>query len=616
VESSVPGFDFSRLELRVMKAAELADPIAPERKGVSLANVPQSQLRGWRQELDLRRGFLRAEFGFEQLEIRHEVFALRQMPHTAVIRITIRAGAEAGIDLRNVLDTPEPLRFEAARFTDQLRDRRVALMTIAAKTPANRHLVATSTSLLLEGAAPPPITYSAPSFSPASAGFQRALAAGESLTVYLIASTCTSQDFADPMGQAERLTIFALIRHPRALVEEHMRQWEGFWARTDISVEGQPEVTKDIRLAMFMLNSFVNPRRPGTSTAAMGLGRDSWGWKILWDADFWIYPAILLTNPEAARAMLEYRFRRLDQARRNAAAYGYAGAMFPWESGESGEEQTPLPYLTTLQHQVTGAVGLAFWQYFCTTQDRGWLRERGYPVLQAVADFWVSRGEKNGGGEIEIRHVVGSDEHAVDIHNDAFTNGVAKAVLEAADRAAAILGEPGRPAWRETANRIVIRRFPDGTIKEHDNYAGAMIKQADAELLAFPLGVLESPEEIARTLRYYEPRLDPRGPNMSRFMYAGAAARAGLREEAARLFDQALRPYRRPPFSTLSLRQQGTSTYFGTSAGGFLQAVILGFGGLHFTEKGLVQRTPLLPAGWRSLTLKGIGNQQTLRVTP
>ncbi len=141
-----------------------------------------------------------------------------------------------------------------------------------------------------------------------------------------------------------------------------------------------------------------------------------------------------------------------------------------------------------------------------------------------------------------------------------------------------------------------------------------MIKQADVNLIAFPLDVVTDQETIHKNLKYYENRIDPEGPNMSYCMFAGAAARAGDREEASRLFEKALLPYLKGPFHILSLRQTKLSTYFGTSAGGLLQAVILGFGGLHFTEQGLVQKDPLLPVGWKSMQLKGIGNNQTFEI--
>ncbi len=211
--------------------------------------------------------------------------------------------------------------------------------------------------------------------------------------------------------------------------------------------------------------------------------------------------------------------------------------------------------------------------------------------------------------------MVGFDEYAINVDNDAFTNGSARQVLAAAGSAARLVGEVLDPQWQEVAERLVIRRFPNCTVREHDTYEGEMIKQADVNLISFPLDVITDPEIVHQNLAYYEDRIDEEGPNMSFCMLAGAAARPGDAQRATELFEKALKPYRKGPFRILSLRKQGPSTYFGTSAGGLLQAVILGFGGLHFTEQGLVQQDPLLPEGWTSIELKGMGMNQDFNVS-
>lgn len=612
VESSMPGIEFSESELIAMEPSAATDERADYLKGRRLSQTPVAKLGHWRQTVDLRHGTFRTEFEWEKLQLQHEVHVLRHLPHTVVIRVTMTALAPRLVAVRNTLSAPDPLRQPETRFRHQLREREIPMLTLVARSSQGRHTIASTATFAFAQKPAPVVRSSDEKLGQPAAAFQLELAAGESRTFYLVASTCTTQQFLDPASQTERLNIATVIRDPASAIAEHRRAWDSFWSRTDISVAGSPELTRDLRLAIFMLNSFVSERYPGTSTACMGLGHDFWGWQVLWDADFWMFPAVLLTNPDAARGMLDYRFARLDQARRNAAAYGYRGAMFPWQSGESGEEQTYYPYLTgPLQHHITAVVGWSFWSYFCVTQDKAWLKARGYPVLREVAEFWVSRVEPAPGGGYEIRHVVGPDEHAVDVHNDAFTNGMVKIVLRTASRAAALAGEVAPPAWNDVAERIVMPRFPDGTIKSHDAYAGEMIKQADPELLAFPLDLVNDPAEIGQLLRYYEPRVDPLGPNMTLFMYAGAAARAGNAAEAARLLDDALRPFRRPPFGSLSLRREGTSTYFGTSAGSLLQAVLLGFGGLHVTENGVVQRRGTIPSSWSRLTMRGIGSGQS-----
>ena len=614
VESSIAAIDFTNLELIVMDPEEQRNERADFLKGNLLSEAALTDLEDWQQEFNMRQGWFKTSYVFNGLAVEHTLYALKHMIQTGIIKMTITAEEDKYFSLKNILNVDYPYQFDQSKYLNQLRERQIPLFTVSAHSPTGKYLSATTSTFYFEGDEKPHLDFVDDGNANPYLGFNKFLEKGESMTFYIIGSMGTTETYTNPVNETARLNIYTYLTGPQKVINQHIQRWEDFWQKTDIVIEGQPEINKDVRQMMFMLNSFVNGQTD-LSTACMGLGNDYWGWKALWDADFWIYPALLLINPDAAKAMLEYRWDRLEMAKHNAAAHGYKGAMFPWESGASGEEQTSLLYLTgPFQHHISSDVGLAFWRYYSVTQDKEWLEQRGYPLLKEVADFWVSRAEKNDEGKYEIRNVVGSDEFAINVDNDAFTNGGAIQVLKAAATSAKIIGRKPDPKWMEIADNLVIRRFPDGTVKEHDTYEGETIKQADVNLIGFPLDVITDKETVHKNLDYYEDRITPRGPNMSYAMFAGAAARAGDREKALRLFEKALLPYKKGPFNILSLRTQGTSTYFGTSAGGLLQAFILGFGGLHFTEDGLVQKDPLLPAGWKSITYKGIGNNQNFEV--
>ena len=614
VESSVQGIDFTQLDLIVMDKGESQTEQADYLKGKRFSETDLKELKNWQQEFNFREGWFSTRFDFEGLSVEHTVYALKNTVQTGMVKMTITAREDRFFSLKNTLSLPHPYKFQSSQYLDQLRERQIPLFTASVSSPGGKYSLATATSFYFAGNEKPALTYVDDGEGRPSLGFQKTLLKGESMTFYLIGSVATTFNYADPQKETARLNIYTYLKGPEKVIDQHKAEWEQFWQKTDIVIQGAPEMNKHIRQMMFNINSFVSGQT-SFSSACMGLGMDYWGYKTLWDADFWIYPALLLINPEAAKSMLEYRWERLAIAKQNAAAHGYKGAMFPWESGSTGEEQTSLLYLTgPFQHHITSDVGLAFWRYYCVTQDRKWLQTKGYPLLKEVADFWVSRAEKNEAGAYEIKNVVGSDEYAINVDNDAFTNGAARQVLKAAVDAAGIVGEAPDLAWQEVADQLLIRKFPDGTVREHDAYEGEAIKQADVNLISFPLEVITDRKTIRQNLAYYENRIDPEGPNMSYCMFAGAAARSGDREQAARLFEKALVPYLKGPFQILSLRKNRVSTYFGTSAGGLLQTVILGFGGLHFTAEGLVQKDPLLPAGWESMQLKGIGGGQDFEV--
>jgi trehalose/maltose hydrolase-like predicted phosphorylase len=304
----------------------------------------------------------------------------------------------------------------------------------------------------------------------------------------------------------------------------------------------------------------------------------------------------------------------LEAAKRNAFANGFKGAMYPWESAESGVEETPVWALSgPFEHHITADVAIAAWNYYAVTQDKQWLREKGYPILSATADFWTSRVERTGPGHYDIKNVVAADEWAENVDNNAFTNAAAKANLQYATQAAGILGITPNADWMNVADNIPILKLDNGVTKEHATYKGEGIKQADVNLLAYPLKEITDPKQVRKDLEYYETRVPNEGtPAMTQAVFTLLYARLGDGNKAYHWFKDAYVPNLNPPFRVIAETKGGTNPYFATGAGGILQAVLMGFGGLEITPKGIIQVRPALPANWRSLTLTGIGvNKKT-----
>jgi protein-glucosylgalactosylhydroxylysine glucosidase len=325
-----------------------------------------------------------------------------------------------------------------------------------------------------------------------------------------------------------------------------------------------------------------------------------------------------MLQPGIAKSLLEYRFQRLEAAKANARNHGYAGAMFPWESDDTGQEATPVWALTgPFQHHITGCVGFAFWKYFEVTKDKRWLAERGYPMLKEVADFWASRAEKGGDGKYHIINVVCADEWAENVDDNAFTNGMAKEVLGYATTAATTLGLAPDPKWREVADGLVILQFPDGTTREHATYNGEVIKQTDVNLLSYPLKQVTDPATVRRDLEYYwktladnVPGRKGQSPAMSQAIFSILNTRLGDVQKGYAQFQDSYRPNQAPPFGVLAETAGGTNPYFATGAGGMLQVLLNGFGGLDVGPAGISQLKTKLPAHWKSLTIKGVGPER------
>jgi trehalose/maltose hydrolase-like predicted phosphorylase len=283
--------------------------------------------------------------------------------------------------------------------------------------------------------------------------------------------------------------------------------------------------------------------------------------------------------------------------------------MFPWESADSGVEETPVWALSgPFEHHITADVALAAWSYYCVTQDKQWLLEKGWPILSATADFWASRVERNGDGHYDIKDVVAADEWAENVDNNAFTNAAAKANLQNAIATAKILGLTADPDWQQVEQNIPILKFPDGVTREFATYKGEGIKQADVNLLAYPLKTITDPVQIKKDLEYYETRVPNEGtPAMTQGIFTLLYARLGNGDKAYHFFKDAYEPNLLPPFRVIAETKGGTNPYFATGAGGIIQSLLMGFGGLDITPEGITQLKSKLPKNWKSLTITGVG---------
>jgi trehalose/maltose hydrolase-like predicted phosphorylase len=485
------------------------------------------------------------------------------------------------------------------------------LQTIA-KSQLGKHTVATSATFIWHAINStrenqrPELVHEKKSGYHHELSFNKSLKKGNAFNFAWTAAQCTTQDFEDPQTESERFVIFNLLTPRADLLSLHKKRWLTLW-EGDIVIEGDLQSQQDIRLALYHLYAFSRGDS-NLSIAPMGLSSQNYNGHIFWDTELWMYPPLLLLNQDIARSLINYRSDRLKKAKEKAINFGYKGAMFPWESDDTGEEATPAWALTgTFEHHITADIAIAFWNYYRVTKDKKWLLERGYPMLKDIADYWVSRVSKNKDGSYSIKNVVGANEFAPNVDDNAFTNGAAVTALNFAVLAAKETGKLADPSWKEVADGIVIHKFPDGTTKEHKNYRGAIIKQADVNLLTYPLNIINDKETVLKDLAYYEPKLSPEGPAMGQSIFAVIHARLGNVEEAYRLFKRSYEPNKRPPFGALAETATSNNPYFATGAGGLLQVVLFGFGGLHITEKGIVQMNPVLPKSWKSLTLMGIG---------
>ena len=566
------------------------------------------------QELDMKNASFTTSFNYgNKAAITYTYYALRHLPFTVLMDVSITAKQNITIGASSVMESPDALR-DVQNYYNEI-DRPhvvVSLLTSAAKSPTGKlTLCASNTFLFPEPHGKEPrVIHEMWDNNMHLMKFGRTIKAGETYRFSVAGSSITSAHHDDPLNEAERLTLFAKLEGRDRLLEFHRKAWADLW-ESDIEIEGDPESQQDVRSMLYHLYSFT---RAGTSLSPSPMGLSGLGYNghVFWDTELWMYPALLVLRPELAESMIEYRFKRLDAAKRNAFSKGYKGAMYPWESAETGVEETPVWALSgPFEHHITACVGFAAWNYYCVTQNKDWLREKGWPILSATADFWASRVERNGPGKYDIKNVVAADEWAENVDNNAFTNAAAKANLRHAADAARILGVTANPDWLKVADNIPVLQFPDGVTKEHLTYKGEGIKQADVNLLSYPLKEITDTARIRKDLEYYAVRIPDEGtPAMTQAVITTLYARLGEGEKAYRWFRDAYIPNLNPPFRVIAETKGGTNPYFATGAGGILQSVLMGFGGLDITPEGIRQVKSKLPARWKKLTIKGYGPER------
>lgn len=402
-----------------------------------------------------------------------------------------------------------------------------------------------------------------------------------------------------------------------ALLRAQRDAWHALW-KSDVVIDGDPAAQRIVHADLYYLLSNVTP---DTAWATGGCGMTpGYAGHVFWDSDTWVFPALLLLHPDRATSLVAFRARTLPATEARARARGLRGAMYPWEADpDDGSSQTPhsAQVLDEREIHVNGDVAIAQWQYWLASGDKAWLRQHGWPVIRAVADFWISRATwKAAKQRWEIEHVTSVDEDYSDVPNDTYTNAVARKALRIATAAAAVVGATPDPRWANVADGLYLPfsdqdghhlDFDPSVPHDRDTWGGSSLP-----MLALPS--LDLPMDQAVRRRDYAYALGPiehssHDPNsMGLAPLSIAAATAGDTADADKWFDRNLKAHVvQPPFDVRTETAHNNTGYFLTASAGMLQNILYGFTGLRIEPKGLVPAyAPMLPAPWKSLTLRDV----------
>lgn len=483
-------------------------------------------LRSERRTLDLKRALLTREALLEddagrQLRLLQRRLVSMATPNLAALETVITAvGWSGGVSVRSGCDTdvtnsnvPE----DASLSTRHLGSVKAgasgsgpgaARLTVEVRTVTSGIGIALALRTEVSGADGP-----AAAGIPEQLGglhthrFELSVNAGEPVTVLKTVAVASSRDhaIASPLAAARA----ALARAPEgfaALLAEHEAAWEILLKPFVIEFDASSQAQLILNLHVFHLLQTLTTHTAelDAGVPARGLHGEGYRGHIFWD-ELFVLPVLNSRLPSLARELVDYRWRRLGAARDAARAAGLKGALFPWQSGSDGTEQTPkllfnrrsghwMQDYSRLQRHVGLAVAYNAWQYFEATQDRGWLTEHGAEIIVDVARLFASMAEFDPADDrFHLRGVMGPDEYHTGspgdpgggLNDNAYTNVMAAWVFDQAVwimhsvrgvdmeelRARLLVTAAEIEAWEHLSRRMFVPFHDDGVISQFDGYS-------------------------------------------------------------------------------------------------------------------------------------------------
>ena len=476
---------------------------------------------------------------------------------------------------------------------------------------------------------------------------------GRSYRLDRLFAIATSRETDRPVEAAQEHAECAIDRDVTTIVGRHRDAWRDRWSASDIRIDGDPAAQRALRFAVYHLVSAANPEDERVSIGARALTGSAYRGHVFWDTEIFMLPFFTLTYPAAARALLMYRYHTLPAARAKAARLGYRGALYAWESADTGEDVTPLfaiapdgeevRLLVGEQEQhISADIAYGVWRYWRATGDERFFLDAGAEILLETARFWASRAKREADGRYHIRGVIGPDEYHESVDDNAYTNVMAQWNLEIGEATASLVAARWPAQWQALSRRLELD--PDeprawlrvardlytgfdartGLFEQFQGYFGLeeidlaafeprnapmdvllgrertqrskIIKQADVVMLLHLLWDRFPPAVREANFRYYEPRCG-HGSSLSPAIHALVAARLGDIALAERYFRQAM---------AIDLADNMGNAAGGVHAaalGGLWQAAVFGFAGLDLTDDGPVHH-PNLPPQWRGFTVR------------
>lgn len=643
-------------------------PFRMDTSAKDLLNPKDGVMLGYERTLHMDQALLKREALFRAesggtVRVTFERFASLADTHVLAQRVTVVAiDGTPKIDLEAWLDGAVSNN-NWMHWTDMQAESADGMMTITGKTQQSGYGLGMASQLI----SPQAVTSSSEGVRPAISTVVQLEQDGTAV-FEKITSIYTSRDTDNPLDAAKQKITEAVAKGYDALFAAHTAAWQQHWDDSDIEIEGDEQAQISIRFTTYHILIAAPQHDDDVSVGAKTLSGFGYKGHVFWDTELFILPPLTLTQPDIARNLLMYRYKRLSGARHKAQANGYEGAMFPWESTDTGEETTPQwsdpqPDGTRIriwtgdnEQHISTDITYAILQYWRWTGDDEFLTKYGAEIALDTAVFWDSRVEEKN-GRYELSNQIGPDEYHENIENSVFVNRMvvwhltealdllewlrANAPQDAQRLTESLKLTPDRLAkWQDIINRMYIPF--DEVEQRHVQFDGffdmeyipvpkyeprvggvwhmlghtralqsQVIKQADVVMMMALLGdAVGSREVMLNNWNTYYPRTD-HGSSLSPAIHAWVGARLGLIDEAYHMFKHA---------AMIDLQDNKGNVrdgIHGAASGGLWQAVVFGFCGLHIGENGDLQLDPKLPEHWKQVKFNVYyrGKKQSITLT-
>ena len=493
--------------------------VTPEAGNPLLPGSPE--LIDYCQELDMRRGLVTRIARFQDLHGRRTKVTTRQFQALAGVQLAameMKIEAEnwsGNVNIRSMIDGRVANRNVAAdrelagNHLDAVDSREVDGETVLLETETNQSkvqvAVATRTSVMTNGNTRPMRRPVHEGDLVAGQDISLHLDAGEPVKVEKIAAVSNSHDHAistvwhNAVKKVQRASRF------RTLLTYHEEMWGVLWHRFAVSIGSDPsrqQLALNLHTFHVLQTAFGARHDLDATLPARGLSGEGYRGHLFWDEMF-MYPMLTMRRPELTRGLLLYRYRRLGEARAMARAEGYEGAMFPWQAGSDGREETPselwnprsnswMPDNSHRQRHVSLAIAYSVLQYFEITQDYTFLSDYGAEMLVEISRFFVSLATYDEEADrYDIEGVMGPDEYhdgypdspGSGLRNNAYTNVMTSYMLRHTAQMVRDLDGRDDPLsewldifedeldnWEHISRRLRLHFHSDGVISQFDGY--------------------------------------------------------------------------------------------------------------------------------------------------